>query len=80
MEDSMETEVQEQVEERILSRMDRCDAPGCPAQAWVIAKFVTGELYFCGHHFEKHEIGLVRDAYDIVDEREFINAKSESSA
>lgn len=78
MEDSMETEVQENV--RVLTRMDRCDSKDCPAQAWVIAKFVTGELYFCGHHFEKYEIGLMRDAYDIVDEREFINAKSESSA
>lgn len=78
MEDSMETEVQEDV--RVLTRMDRCDSKGCPAQAWVIAKFVTGELYFCGHHFDKYEVGLIRDAYDIVDEREFINAKSESSA
>lgn len=74
----MDTEVQQ--ENKILTRMDRCDAPSCPAQAWVIAKFVTGELYFCGHHFDKYEVGLIRDAYDIVDEREFINAKSESSA
>jgi hypothetical protein len=78
MEDSMETEVQENV--RVLTRNDRCDAPGCPAQAWVIAKFVTGELYFCGHHFDKYEVSIIRDSYDIVDEREFINAKSESSA
>lgn len=74
----MDTEIQEQ--RRILTRQDRCDATGCPAQAWVIAKFTTGELFFCGHHFDKYEIGLIRDAYDIVDEREFINAKSESSA
>ena len=74
----METEVQEDV--RVLIRTDRCDSKGCPAQAWVIAKFVTGELYFCGHHFDKYEVGLIRDAYDIVDEREFINVKSEFSA
>jgi hypothetical protein len=37
-------------------------------------------LYFCGHHFDKYEVSIIRDAYDIVDEREFINAKSESSA
>jgi hypothetical protein len=78
MGDSMETEVQGK--ERVLTRSDRCDAPKCPAQAWVIAKFVTGELYFCGHHFDKYEVSIIRDAYDIVDEREFINAKSESSA
>ena len=78
MGDSMETEVQEDT--RVLTRSDRCDAPKCPAQAWVIAKFVTGELYFCGHHFDKYEIGLIKHAYDVIDEREFINAKSESSA
>lgn len=74
----METEVQES--NRVLSRQDRCDAGNCPAQAWVIAKFVTGELYFCGHHFDKYEVGLIKHAYDVIDEREFINAKSESSA
>ena len=79
MEDSMETKEVE-VAERVLTKHDRCDAPNCPAQAWVVAKFTTGELVFCGHHFEKYEIGLVRDAYDIVDEREFINVRSESSA
>lgn len=78
MGDSMETEVQES--NRVLSRQDRCDAGKCPAQAWVIAKFVTGELYFCGHHFDKYEVGLIKHAYDVIDEREFINAKSESSA
>lgn len=78
MEDSMETEVQEV--KRVITKHDRCDAPSCPAQAWVVAKFTTGELYFCGHHFDKYELGLIRDAYDVVDEREFINAKSESSA
>lgn len=74
----MITEVQEK--ERVLAKSDRCDAPRCPAQAFVIAKFTTGELYFCGHHFDKYEVGLIKDAYDVVDEREFINAKSESSA
>ncbi len=74
----MNTEVEQR--ERVLTRSDRCDAPSCPAQAWVIAKFVTGELLFCSHHFDKYEVGIIKDAYDIVDEREFINAKSESSA
>ena len=74
---NMYTEVQEKT--RVLTRMDRCDSKGCPAQAWVVAKFVTGELYFCGHHFDKYEIGLIRDEYYILDEREFFNDKSESS-
>lgn len=76
----METEVEEKSSERIISRSDRCDAPGCPAQAWVISKFITGELYFCGHHYEKYEVSILADAYDVTDEREFINDKSESSA
>ena len=64
----------------VLSKADRCDASGCPAQAWVLVKFMTGELVFCGHHFDKYEAALYKDAYDIVDERHRINAKSESSA
>lgn len=77
----METEVdQEVVDDRVLNNSHRCDSSGCPAQAWVCAKFMTGELFFCGHHFEKYEIGIIKQAYDIVDEREYINAKSESSA
>lgn len=74
----MDTE--NEVDDRKITKADRCDSPGCPAQAWVIAKFTTGELYFCGHHYEQYAVGLVRDAYDIVDEREFINERSESSA
>lgn len=64
----------------VLSKADRCDAGNCPAQAWVLVKFLTGELVFCGHHFDKYEAALYKDAYDIVDERHRINAKSESSA
>ena len=65
---------------QVLSKADRCDAGGCPAQAWVLVKFLTGELVFCGHHFDKYEAALYKDAYDIVDERHRINDKSESSA
>jgi hypothetical protein len=61
-----------------LTAKDRCDR--CEAQAWVLVKGMSGELYFCGHHFTKHEEALYNWAYDIVDEREFINKKSQSSA
>jgi hypothetical protein len=63
---------------RVLTAQDRCDS--CSAQAWVIVKGVSGELYFCGHDFTKHEEALYNWAYDIIDEREFINEKSQSSA
>lgn len=51
----------------ILTTLDRCDR--CNAQALVLAKGVNGDLYFCGHHFQKHSEKLVEWAYDIVDER-----------
>lgn len=66
--------------EYVLNKQDRCDTGGCPAQAWVLVKFLTGELLFCSHHFDKFEAALIKDAYEVVDERHRINAKSESSA
>ena len=68
----------EETKERQLTMQDRCDR--CSAQAWIIAKGVSGELYFCGHDFTQHEEALYNWAYDIIDEREFINEKSQSSA
>lgn len=61
-----------------LTQADRCDR--CPAQAFVLVKGVHGELLFCGHHYSKHEVALIKFAYEVIDEREFINKKSESSA
>ena len=63
---------------RTLSIQDRCDR--CNAQAWVEAKGIEGSLLFCGHDFTKYEEALYNWAYEIVDEREFINEKSQSSA
>lgn len=64
----------------VLTKLDRCDTGGCPAQAWVLVKFLTGELLFCSHHFDRFEAALIKDAYEVIDERNRINAKSESSA
>lgn len=64
----------------VLTKLDRCDTGGCPAQAWVLVKFLTGELLFCSHHFDRFEAALIKDAYEVIDERHRINAKSESSA
>jgi hypothetical protein len=66
--------------EYFLNKQDRCDTGGCPAQAWVLVKFLTGELLFCSHHFDTFEAALIKDSYEVVDERHRINAKSESSA
>ena len=64
----------------VLTKMDRCDSSACPAQAFVLVKFLTGELVFCGHHFDKYEAALLKDSYEVIDERHRINEKSESSA
>lgn len=70
-------ETMEKADKRILTALDRCDR--CGAQAFVIVKGLEGELFFCGHHFTKHEEALYNWAYEIEDERDFINKKSESS-
>jgi hypothetical protein len=60
-----------------LKISDRCDR--CSAQAFVLVKMVAGELIFCGHHYTKHQTTLDKMAFEIIDERGSINAKSESS-
>ena len=60
-----------------LKAIDRCDK--CGAQAYVQVKGSTGDLLFCGHHYEK--IMNDPDAYtkmmafmlEVVDERERLN-------
>lgn len=60
-----------------LTLADRCDS--CSAQAFVLVKGSTGDLMFCGHHYEK--IMNNPDAYikmmsfmlEIIDEREQLN-------
>ena len=59
--------------ERQIRVVDRCDR--CGAQAFVLVKGVSGELFFCGHHYTKNEDALIKFAYDIIDERSFINSK-----
>lgn len=63
--------------QKILTVADRCDA--CNAQAFVIAKKESKELFFCGHHFAKHKEVVYNWSSEVIDERDFINKKSESS-
>lgn len=59
-----------------LTANDRCDAKDCSAQAYVKATGVTGELFFCNHHYESivnNAIGydkMMKFAFNIIDERE----------
>lgn len=63
-------------EEKILSNLDRCDAGGCGAQAYVKAIGMSGELTFCGHHYNgivNNAVGwhnMEKFAYQIIDERD----------
>jgi hypothetical protein len=59
------------VEEKyVLGPQDRCDS--CSAEALVWVNGVTGELMFCGHHYNKHEEKLKQYAFEIIDERKKI--------
>jgi ribosomal protein L37E len=57
----------------VLKTIDRCDR--CGAQAFVMIKGSTGDLLFCGHHYDK--IMNNPDAYtkmmafmlEVIDER-----------
>jgi hypothetical protein len=57
--------------ERTLTLNDRCDAKACGAAALVKVSGVSGELLFCGHHYNKYENteGMKKFAFDIIDER-----------
>ena len=73
----MTTTVEEKTE-RVLTLQDRCDS--CKAQAFVLVKLLHGELMFCGHHYVKNSDKLNNQAYEIVDEREYINKKPSQSS
>jgi len=48
---NMIAEEEVQVEEWILGATDRCDS--CAAEALVQVTGVSGDLLFCGHHYNK---------------------------
>lgn len=57
-----------------LNSLDRCDT--CQAQALVKVKGISGELMFCGHHYEKimnnpksHD-KMMAFMLEVLDERE----------
>lgn len=63
-----------------LNGKDRCDSGNCGARAAVLVKGLQGELFFCGHHFAKHEDALSSWAYDVLDERWVLEHKPGASA
>lgn len=69
--------VAEEKEIKKLSGHDRCDQ--CVSQAYVSVSGMSGELFFCSHHFTKIEKNadayekLKAFAYVITDERDKIS-------
>ena len=60
-----------ETKEWVLTALDRCDGKDCSAQAYVLVKGVSGELYFCGHHYNKTNADKLQEfAFEIIDERE----------
>jgi hypothetical protein len=45
-----------------------------------MVKLANGELMFCGHHYIKNQEKLNNQAYEIIDEREYINEKPSQSS
>lgn len=81
----MQDSILDQDKEWILSAQDRCDS--CSAEALVRVKGVSGQLFFCGHHYNKimdDPIGyekMMAFMYEILDERDKLienKAKGES--
>jgi hypothetical protein len=72
------TTLEQEKAERVLNLQDRCDA--CNSQAFVLVKLLNGTLVFCGHHYGKFSKKLNNEAYEIVDEREYINEKLSQSS
>lgn len=66
-------------QERQLNANDRCDQ--CVSQAYVLVAGITGELFFCAHHFTKIEknpealLRLQAFAFVISDQRNKISDK-----
>lgn len=71
----MDTMTQELTD--VINVSDRCDRCGSQAFYWVNG--VSGDLYFCRHHFMKHEDAIRNYAFEVIDETHKLNERSESS-
>jgi hypothetical protein len=36
-----------------MTSLDRCDSAECGAQAYIMVRGISGELFFCSHHYNK---------------------------
>jgi hypothetical protein len=63
--------------EKIITPKDYCDR--CIAKAAYMVVFLSGDLYFCGHHFRENEKHFVNTALNIYDENDEILMESGAS-
>jgi hypothetical protein len=52
-----------------MDTVDRCDRAECGAQALVRADFLTGSLFFCGHHWREVAYAAGQAALFVLDEQ-----------
>jgi hypothetical protein len=58
-----------ETKEWVLAVSDRCDS--CGAQAYVQVRGISGELMFCGHHYDKANGDKLNNfAFEVIDERD----------
>lgn len=55
-----------------MSEWVGCDV--CPAQALYLVRSTSGELAFCGHHYNENKKGLDSWAYEMIE----LNKKEET--
>jgi hypothetical protein len=53
-----------------MCSLDRCDFAACDAQALVRAEFITGPLFFCGHHWREVADAAAPAALYVIDEQD----------
>ena len=56
--------------ETIIKPQDKCDR--CIQKAVYMVVFNNGDLYFCRHHFQKHEDTFINTALDIYDDTDTV--------
>lgn len=76
-EDVKPESVEEAPKQRVMNLSDRCDSCGAEAFVWVTG--ISGDLLFCAHHFNRWEDKIREFAFEIIDEREWINKKPTAS-
>ena len=75
----METMMETEEKTDVINAADRCDRCGGQAFFWVNG--VSGDLFFCRHHFLKYEDAIRSYAFEVIDETYKLNERpSQSSA